>query len=212
MKIQTRLSLFVALVLCCVPFSARAFGINSNIVSFNVSGLFQKAQDPDLSDFYGAAFRFGYYVADNTLLFAEISFAEASDTPEIIDHSFNLGLFFGLTQYVPLTDHFALFLRAKGGVTNNQWDYTDDYYYAYDPHYAYYRLAHDEDTEKDETYLTGSIGLGFTVSLSTQCAVECGYDFTAIDINDDFKEDTELNSSESIAYYHLLHAGINFEF
>ena len=206
---KTRLPVAIALVSAIVLAAAQPLQAQPRSSSgcFNIRGFYMDADDSDLySDFAGVSMKIGIYITDTTELFGECMFGDALDMPEDIDYSTNIGLLLGITQYLPLSDQAALYVRAKGGATINTWEYAWPYDMYDDDGYRYSR-ADDEETD---TYLTGGIGAGVSVGLSDMISLEVGYDYIALDVSDQFGDDPV--ESDDVSAYHTFHAGLDIEF
>lgn len=163
---------------------------------FNISGVYMLADDRDLYyDFAGVTLRLGFLPLQYTELFAELMLAGGLDLPEYLDYSTNIGGMLGLTQYFPLSDSAALYVRGRAGVVYNSYEY--DYIVK---------------IKENDTYFSAGIGAGASLQLNDSVSLEIGYDYLAIDDDNQFDEDYRLNKNDDWAGYHLIHAGLDIRF
>lgn len=175
---------------------------------FNFSGVYMLAEDQDLYyDFAGISLRLGFYPLKYTELFVDFLFAGGLDLPDYLDYAANLGAMAGLTQYVPLSDNAALYVRGRAGVIVNTWEYNYTAHYYYDSPYIY-----DVDDEEEDTYFAAGIGAGISILLSDSVSLEVGYDYLAIDDSNQFDEDYDIEKNDDWAGYHMIHAGLDIRF
>ena len=178
--------------------------VSDTFLCVNVSGLYMGAQDSDVYyDFAGFSIKLGLYITQTTEIFGECSIADALDLPDYVDYSMNVGFLLGLTQYIPISDKAALYVRGKAGVTENTWSNDGDDYY--DFYYGY------DNNEESDSYLTYGIGAGFSVALSDNISLEVGYDYIGLDVSGTYEDDQDYDSKDWEGY-HTIHAGLDFEF
>ncbi len=188
--------------------SAQADQFDSNM-NFNISGVYMLANDSDLYyDFAGFSMRFGVYVLPCTEIFVDTIVAGGLDLQDNLDESMNWGVFGGITQYAPLNERFALYVRGRVGVVINYWEASGpDYYY---DDYGYW---YEVDNKEEDAYFAAGIGAGASIELADNISLELGYDYIVLDVSDQFDDDYEISGGEDDwAGYHTIHAGIDIKF
>lgn len=196
----------VALALSITSAQADQFDSRMN---FNISGVYMLANDSDLYyDFAGFSMRFGVYVLDYTEIFVDTIVAGGLDLPNYLDDSMNWGVFAGLTQYAPLNEGFALYVRGRVGVIVNYWEYNGpDYEYADDGYW------YEIDNTEEDAYFSAGIGAGASIELADNISLELGYDYIVLDVSNQFDDDYEITGGEDDwAGYHTIHAGLDIKF
>ncbi len=175
----------------------------------NISGLYMLANDSDLYyDFAGISARFGVYVLDYTEIFVDTIVAGGIDLPDYLDDSMNWGIFGGLTQYAPLNESLALYVRGRVGVIINYWEYNGPDY-EYDDHGYWYEI----DNTEEDAYFSAGIGAGLSIELADNLSLELGYDYIVLDVSDQFDDDYEITGGkDDWTGYHTMHVGLDIKF
>lgn len=207
--------------------AGRTSDTSDKMGSFDISLLYMGALD-DYLNFSGASVKFGLFLGKTTDLYFEFFGGTSLDTFDYytsglgeLELESNLyGGLIGITQYLPLSSKFWLYIRANGGMgvaeetLIGRMTFSGIQYYGYSfiPPRHYIEEIEAEYTTSADLFIFGG-GVGFNLHLADNLWFDCGCDYRAFQFADrewdELKE--ELAEDENIACI-AAHAGIQFLF